>query len=125
LRTADQLKRYCSNQELSRIEEVDLREGVAARERYEAAAMINDMISKDPGNPNLLIMRVRLFPGDRKAAIDDLTKARAIIAAGTWRETFTPSVEEVDDWLKALREESARDAKAPTTTNAAPVSGVR
>jgi hypothetical protein len=122
LHTADQLERYCSNQELSRIEEVNLRLGVAAHQRDKAYAMVNDMISKDPENPNLFVLRANLyqrFGGDRKSAIDDFIKARELIASGSWRETFTPSVEQIDDWLKPLSEESAKD------TNAAPVSAVK
>ena len=120
LRTAIQLELYCSNQELSRIEEVNLRSGVAVRQRDKAYAMVNDMISKDPNNPNLFVLRAKLyqaFGGDRKSTIDDLIKAREIIASGSWRETFTPSVEEIDGWLKPLNDATTGrpDAKVNST----------
>jgi hypothetical protein len=111
LRSANQLERYGSSQEISQIEEVKLRMRVKFGEDEKTYEIVNDMIAKDPANPDLYVLRANIYRSDgkRKSAIDDLVKARGIIASGSWRETFTASVDEIDEWLKQLREEDAQD----------------
>jgi hypothetical protein len=115
LDASNQLLSFRSDDQSALRQVVDIKLKVAEGEVVDAARIINEMITKNPEDPGLLVIRSRIniMGGHVDQALTDLSKAKEFDLRGSSSKEFAPSPALIDEMIERIRNQVKHSNPTP------------